>query len=99
MNKRSAVLIAAGLVLTLGIGGLAVSLGLTGPAAGAADLAGPQRVVEIQQSVAAPPTGSDAAPGSVESDDLNEHEEGAHEDAHEGEDHDDHEMDDSEDEG
>ena len=31
MNERSAVLIAAGLVLTLGIGGLAVSLGLTGP--------------------------------------------------------------------
>ena len=97
MNKRSAVLIAAGLVLTLGIGGLAVALGLTGPAAGAADLAGPQRGVEIQQrTVTAPPPGSDSAPGSVGSDDASEH---GDEDAHESEDHDDHEMDDSEDKG
>ena len=48
MNKRSAMLIAAGLVLTLGIGGLAVSLGLTGPApVNAADAAGPEPVVKV----------------------------------------------------
>lgn len=31
MNKRSAVLVAAGLVLTLIVGGVAISVGLTGP--------------------------------------------------------------------
>ena len=50
MNKRSAMLIAAGLVLTLGIGGLAVSLGLTGPApVNAADAARPERVVRVER--------------------------------------------------
>lgn len=50
MNKRSAMLIAAGLVFTLGIGGLAVSLGLTGPAAvNAADGLRPERVVKVER--------------------------------------------------
>ena len=66
MSKRSAVLIAAGLVLTLGIGGLAVWLGLTGPAAGAADLAEPQQVVEVsRRTVTAPqPSSGNAASAS-----------------------------------
>ena len=50
MNKRSAVLIAAGLVLTLGIGGLAVSLGLTGPSpVNAAGPVRPERVVKVER--------------------------------------------------
>ncbi|HEX6264557.1 MAG TPA: hypothetical protein VF036_04675 [Actinomycetota bacterium] len=50
MNKRSAVLIAAGLVLTLAIGGLAVSLGLTGPTpVNAAGPARPERVVKVER--------------------------------------------------
>ena len=49
MNKRSAMLIAAGLVFTLGIGGLAVSLGLTGPAPVNAAAAGPERVVKVER--------------------------------------------------
>jgi len=36
MNKRSAMLMAAGLVLTLVVGGVAISAGLTGPTASAA---------------------------------------------------------------
>jgi len=36
MNKRSAMMMAAGLVLTLVIGGVAISAGLTGPTASAA---------------------------------------------------------------
>jgi hypothetical protein len=36
MNKRSAMLMAAGLVLTLLVGGVAIAVGLTGPAASAA---------------------------------------------------------------
>lgn len=50
MKKRSAVLIAAGLVLVMAIGGLAVSLGLTGPAP--VDAAGPvrpERVVKVER--------------------------------------------------
>lgn len=50
MNKRSAVFIAAGLVLTLGIGGLAVSLGLTGPTpVNAIETARPERVVKVER--------------------------------------------------
>ena len=50
MNKRSAVLIAAGLVLTLAIGGLAVSLGLTGPSpVNAAGPVRPERVVKVER--------------------------------------------------
>jgi hypothetical protein len=36
MNKRSAMLMAAGLVFTLLVGGVAIAIGLTGPAASAA---------------------------------------------------------------
>jgi hypothetical protein len=36
MNKRSAMLVAAGLVLTLVVGGIAVGVGLTGPEIGSA---------------------------------------------------------------
>jgi hypothetical protein len=36
MNKRSAMLLAAGLVLTLVVGGIAVAVGLTGPEIGSA---------------------------------------------------------------
>lgn len=36
MNKRSAMLVAAGLVLTLVVGGIAVAVGLTGPEIGSA---------------------------------------------------------------
>jgi hypothetical protein len=50
MNKRSAVLIASGLVLTLAIGGLAVSLGLTGPApVNAAGSVRPERAVRVER--------------------------------------------------
>jgi hypothetical protein len=50
VNKRSAVLIAAGLVLTLGIGGLAVSLGLTGPTpVNAVESARPERIVKVER--------------------------------------------------
>jgi len=49
MNKRSAILIAAGLVFTLGIGGLAVSLGLTGPAPVNAAAARAERVVKVER--------------------------------------------------
>ena len=87
MNKRSAMLIAAGLVLTLGIGGLAVSLGLTGPApAGAAETAQAQRVVKAQARTV-------TADGTVDSDDAGEeHQEEGQE--HEGEDHDTFELED-----
>lgn len=36
MNKRSALLVAAGLILTLVVGGLAVAIGLTGPSVSSA---------------------------------------------------------------
>jgi hypothetical protein len=36
MNKRSAMLVAAGLVLTLMVGGVAIAIGMTGPSASAA---------------------------------------------------------------
>ena len=36
MNKRSAMLVAAGLVLTLVVGGVAVAVGMTGPSASSA---------------------------------------------------------------
>jgi hypothetical protein len=50
MNKRSAVLVAAGLVFTLAIGGLAVSLGLTGPTpVDAAGSVRPERVVKVER--------------------------------------------------
>jgi hypothetical protein len=50
MNKRSAVLIAAGLVLTLAIGGLSVSLGLSGPTpVNAAGPVRPERVVKVER--------------------------------------------------
>ncbi|HEX6580934.1 MAG TPA: hypothetical protein VF195_08690 [Actinomycetota bacterium] len=49
MNKRSAVLIALGLVLTLGIGGLAVSLGLTGPSPVSAASAQREPVMRVQR--------------------------------------------------
>lgn len=105
MNKRSAMLIAAGLVLTLGIGGLAVSLGLTGPApAGAAETAQAQRVVKVQTRTVTAHGTTDAAlgaaaqislssPGTVDSDDAGEEhpEEGQ---GHEGEDHDTFEVED-----
>ena len=91
MNKRSAMLIAAGLVLTLGIGGRAVSLGLTGPTP--ADTALAQRVVEVQAGAVTAQGTVDAAPGAaaqislsspgtVDSDDAGEEDQ-----EHEGEDH------------
>ncbi|MGZ8629482.1 MAG: hypothetical protein ACXWZF_00740 [Actinomycetota bacterium] len=36
MNKRSALMVAAGLILTLVVGGLAVAIGLTGPSVSSA---------------------------------------------------------------
>jgi hypothetical protein len=66
MNKRSAMLIAAGLVLTLGIGGLAVSLGLTGPAAvNAADAARAERVVRVERRTVTVDRTADAAAGAA----------------------------------
>jgi hypothetical protein len=90
MKKRSATLIAAGLVLAMGIGALAVSLGLTGPAV--SEAAGPanaapivrveRRTVTVHRQVPAPaaPTTSTSAPGSDDS--------GHGEDEQEHEDHD-----------
>jgi hypothetical protein len=99
MNKRSAMLIAAGLVLTLGIGGLAVSFGLTGPApAGAAETAHAQRVVKVQRQTVTAHGTADAvpgaaaqislsSPGTVDSDDAGEEQNGEEGQEHEGEDH------------
>jgi hypothetical protein len=84
MNKRSAMLIAVGLVLTLGIGGLAVSLGLTGPApAAAAEEAQAQRIVKVERRTVTADGTADAAlgaaaqislssPSSVDPDDVGE---------------------------
>ena len=80
MNKRSAMLIAAGLVLTLGIGGMAVSLGLTGPApVNAADAARPERVVRVERRTVTVDRTADAdtqislsSPSSVDPDDVGE---------------------------
>ena len=82
MNKRSAMLIAAGLVLTLGIGGMAVSLGLTGPApVNAADAARPERVVRVERRTVTVDRTADAdtqislsSPSSVADDVGEEHE-------------------------
>jgi hypothetical protein len=91
VNKRSAVLIAAGLVLTLGIGGLAVSLGLTGPTpVNALETAQPERVVKVERrtvtihrkakaSSAATVVLSAPAPGSGMGDDSGDGYEGEHE--------------------
>lgn len=91
MNKRSALLIAAGLVLTLGIGGLAVSLGLTGPTPlDAVETARPERVVKVERrtvtvhrkaKVPSPTTVvlSAPAPGSTMGDDSSEGDESEHE--------------------
>jgi hypothetical protein len=98
MNKRSAVLIALGLVLTLGIGGLAVSLGLTGPSPVSAVSARPERVVKVQRKTvtvhpkAATPSAvslSVAAPSSNVEDDSFENfeDEQGDEMEHESEDH------------
>ena len=103
MNKRSAMLIAAGLVLTLGIGGLAVSLGLTGPApVNAADAARPERVVKVERrTVTVHPT-ADAAtpqitlssPSSVVADDVGEAHEGEEDHGFDEDDRDEFEVDD-----
>ena len=91
MNKRSAVLIAAGLVLTLAIGGLAVSLGLTGPTpVNAVETARPERVVKVERrtvtvhrkakaSSAATIVLSAPAPSSSMGDDAGDGYEGEHE--------------------
>jgi hypothetical protein len=102
VNKRSAVLIAAGLVLTLAVGGLAVSLGLTGPTPVDAAGARPERVVKVQRSTVTVHRKADAAAGSatqisiaspVTSDDSDDGFEGEDEfeDEFEGEDREDHE--------
>jgi len=46
MNKRSAMLVAAGLVLTLVVGGMAVAVGMVGPSTSAA---GPRTVRQHKQ--------------------------------------------------
>lgn len=113
MNKRSAVLIAAGLVLTLAIGGLAVSLGLTGPAP--VDAAGPvrpERVVKVERrtvtirrkaespsaNVVLSAPASDPSRGD-DSDDGYDEDESEHESEHESESHEDPEEVESEDVG
>lgn len=114
MNKRSAVLIAAGLVLTLAIGGLAVSLGLTGPTpVNAAGPARPERVVKVERRTvtirrkAESPSASNvvlSAPASDpsrgdDSDDGYDEDESEHESEHESESHEDPEEVESEDVG
>jgi hypothetical protein len=91
VNKRSAVLIAAGLVLTLGIGGLAVWLGLTGPTpVNAVETARPERVVKVERRTvtvhrkakatsAATVVLSAPVPGSGMGDDSGDRYEGEHE--------------------
>ena len=96
MNKRSAMLIAAGLVLTLGIGGLAVSLGLTGPAPVNAAAADPERVVKVERRTVTVHRSADAAPGATSqisstapgSDDPDEEYEGEDDHGSEEDDHD-----------
>jgi hypothetical protein len=90
VNKRSAVLIAAGLVLTLGIGGLAVSLGLAGPTpVNAVESARPERIVKVERRTvtvhrkAKAPSAttvvlSAPAPGSEMGDDSSEGDESEH---------------------
>jgi len=102
MNKRSAMLIAAGLVFTLGIGGLAVSLGLTGPApVNAADAAGPEPVVKVERRTVTVHRTADAAaqtslssPRSVDTDDIGEEHEGDDDHGFEDGDHDEFEFED-----
>lgn len=85
MNKRSAMLIAGGLVLAMGLAALAVSLGITGPTpAVAQDRATPivrieRRTVTVQGRADAP-----SAAALVPSDDDHGSEEGWE---HEGEEH------------
>jgi hypothetical protein len=95
MKKRSAMLIAAGLVLTLGIGGLAVSLGLTGPAPVNAAAAAPERVVRVERRTvtvhrtaeAAPVATTQTSSSAPGSDDLDAEHEGEDGQEHEIEDH------------
>lgn len=102
MNKRSAMLIAAGLVLTLGIGGLAVSLGLTGPApVNAADAVRPERVVKVERRTVTLHRTADAAtqispspPRSVDTDDIGQEHEGEDDHGFEEGDHDEFEVED-----
>jgi len=102
MNKRSAMLIAAGLVLTLGIGGLAVSLGLTGPTPVSAAAAGPERVVKVERRTVTVHRTADPARGAATqisstasgSDDLDGEHEGEDDQEHEIEDHDGFEIED-----
>jgi hypothetical protein len=82
MNKRSAVFIAGGLVLLMAVGGLAVSLGLTGPTpVNAAGPVRPERVVKVERKTvtvhrkAKPAAGSAiqvfaTSPGSITTDDA-----------------------------
>ena len=101
MNKRSAMLIAAGLVFTLGIGGLAVSLGLAGPApVNAAGAARPERVVKVERrtvtlhrTTGAPQT-SLSSPRSVDTDDTGEEHEGEDDHGFDDGDHDEFEAED-----
>ena len=107
MNKRSAVFIAAGLVLTLGIGGLAVSLGLTGPPpVSAAGPVRPERVVKVEQRTvtihqkakpASPATITLSAPASDPA--IGDESDDGYENEHESESHEDFDEAESEDVG
>jgi hypothetical protein len=89
MKKRSAALIAAGLVLAMGIGAMAVSLGLTGPTASnaAARAAAPvvrveRRTVTVQRNAEAIPGTTISAPADDSGQGEGSEDEGEHE-AHE----------------
>lgn len=104
MNKRSAVLIAAGLVLIMAVGGLAVSLGLTGPTpVNATGAVRPERVVKVERKTVTVHRKADqasgsatqiaVAPGTVTGDDSDDGFEGEDEHGFEDEDHEDHDDD------
>jgi hypothetical protein len=97
MNKRSAVLIAAGLVLTLAIGGLSVSLGLTGPTP--VNAAGPvrpepmvkveRRTVTIHRKAEAPSGGTITLSAPASDPSIGDESDDGYEDEHESESHED----------
>jgi hypothetical protein len=69
MNRRSAVMLAGGLVLTLIVGGLAVATGLTGPAVSDAETltggASAEPIVRTVRRTVTVHKKADAAPGEV----------------------------------
>ena len=88
MNKRSAMLIAGGLVLAMGLAALAVSLGITGPTPAVAAQGRGTPIVRVERRTVTVHGGADAPSALIPSDDDHgsdeglEHESEEHEDDH-----------------